>query len=191
MKKILSVILAVMMLFGALSIGASAEDEVWVKGETTSKQCVVVFDFNGGTSKVGQNVYNPEIGDFVYTNNVTGVYTMLPNAADDMIEGDYIALPSVTPASGWQFIGWYCMKGPDYGVTLSGGTTYFIPKGAAGTVIEFRAAFEPAEVEEDTLTTIMNILIKVFGAIIGILMYGGNTEAGVAMMEKVLGGVLG
>ena len=40
------------------------------------------------------------------------------------------------------------------------------------------------------MATILGILIKVFGAIIGIVMYQGDTEAGVALMEKVLGGIL-
>ena len=42
---------------------------------------------------------------------------------------------------------------------------------AAGEVIEFYASYIPAEVEEDTFASVLNILIKVFGAIAGIILY--------------------
>ena len=38
---------------------------------------------------------------------------------------------------------------------------------------------------------VMKILFSVFGTIIGLLFYAGDTEAGIALMEKVFGGVLG
>ncbi len=193
MKKVLAVVLAVMMLFATVAVGASAVtvNEQWFGGEdpiATQDQVVFYFYFNGGTNKGVLPVYNTTTGNFVETaaGEVSGTYIMLP--ADDAVQkaGYYITLPQVTPPDGRSFAGWQCMTDRQYYV---GGTQWAIPVNAGGTIIEFQAAYDAAEAEEDTLQTILGILIKVFGAIIGIVLYSGNTDQGVAMMEKVLGGI--
>ena len=66
MKKILSVFLAVLMLFGALSIGASAltAKEYAASDLVNANQVVLVFKFNGGKSYDPQHVYNPATNQF-------------------------------------------------------------------------------------------------------------------------------
>lgn len=188
MKKILSVFLAMLMLFGALSIGASAvtAEDYADSALVNENQVVLVFKFNGGKSYGPQRVYNPTTNNFDSA-QVEGDYIMIPYNESDLIVGTNITLPDVTPASGDKFIGWYCEEdGKTYAVAANG---YEIPAYAGKEVITFTAWYKPAEPESDTLGTILGILTKVFGAIIGIVLYGGDTEAGVALMNKVLGGL--
>ncbi len=100
-------------------------------------------------------------------------------------------MPLIIPPSGQTFNGWFCSNGPDAGKTIAANAWYEIPDAAAGMVIEFTANVSPAEPEEDTMTTIMNILIKIFGTIIGIVVFTGNVEQGIALMEEMLGSILG
>ncbi|MBR3816029.1 MAG: hypothetical protein IKJ27_04835 [Clostridia bacterium] len=196
MKKILSVILAVMMLFGAVSVSASASkfnDNYHQNGWANDDQAVLIFDsLNGGTFM--NAVYErDENGVWVTTSGKTGVYVMLPQTDEAHTAGSVIILPDVMPNSGSAFKGWHYTDAAGNSVTLGGGSTFTIPStaftGNQYGVINFTAVYGPAAPEEDTMATVLNVLIKVFGAIIGILFYGGNTEAGVAMMEKVLGGL--
>lgn len=187
MKKILSVVLAVMMLFGAMSISASAakHDNFVVPNDFDKTQdVIIVLRFGSGTCKDYITVFNQEIADY---EQVTGVSGELVVVGDSVVANRAYTLPYVTPAEGNNFNGWYClMDGKSYPAGPTGGFT--IPN-APGEVIILEAQYYPSEAEGDTIGTIIGILTKVFGAIIGILFYGGNTDAGVAMMEKVLGGL--
>lgn len=207
MKKILSVMLAIMMLFGALSVSASAaavtNDEVIKQWYDTSNTTITIYNktyvksdyviiqlnFNGGTSFVTLPVYDTTEGGFVYE-KVTGTYLMLPGSSTEysLIPGTPVTLPRVTPADGKQFTGWYCENTGDYVV---GGKSWVIPQNSGGTMYTFTAEMLPAEGDEDTLGMILGILMKVFGTIIGILFLDGSSAAGVELMEKMLGGLLG
>ena len=198
MKKILSVILAVMMLFGSLSVGASAATDLSISQifgtqsgpalADKDTQVVLSFDFNGGKNQTELIYYDSQSGwTAAKPGKYTGTYYMIPQSPSEQHAGHQISLPRVTPPSGYSFDGWFCYYD---GQTYSPAGNYTIPA-MAGKIVSFRAAFVPAEVEADTMETIMGILSKVFGAIIGVLMYGGDTAAGVAMMDKILGGVLG
>lgn len=162
----------------------------WFEGSNPvadkATQTVLSFDINGGALMNGAYVYDTTTGAFVYTEGITGMYYMLPQNQEAQRPGYYITLPYVQAPTNSQFTGWYCYAD---GKTYSPGSSWQIPAGSAGTIIEFRAFYAPASVEEDTITKVMNILIKVFGAIIGIVLYSGDTEAGVALMQKVLGGI--
>lgn len=194
MKKILSVILAVMMLFGALSMGASAATTVsdpydFIEGNMVNQdQVVLVFNFNGGSSKTAVRVYDTESKGFV-SETVSGTYIMVPETSNDLVVANSVTLPSVTPPSGSSFTGWYCEEDGVTYTTVPNG--YKIPTYAGQKVITFTAWYEPAEAETDVMATVLGILVKVFGAIIGIILYNGNTEQGVALMEKMLGGIMG
>ena len=117
-----------------------------------------------------------------------------------MKAGSAINLPVVLPANatdifqGWEIIGYgrsdVALKDYKSGTVIAGGTQFELPSNCAGQILTFNARYTAGVAEEDTLGTILGILIKVFGAIIGILMYQGDTEAGAALMEKVLGGIL-
>lgn len=198
MKKILSVVLAVMMIFGSFAISASAASEpIWNEGSwngvIASNQCTIRFDFRGGKPMKSLPVYDSSLGKFVYTTDVPDPYIMYPTSADDLVAGSsYIWLPNAMLSDGSYLKGWEVQieYAPDgYNQVLASDYMYRIPNGAAGKQITFIAHYNQAVVEEDTLGTILGILTKVFGAIIGILLYGGDTEAGVAMMDKILGGL--
>lgn len=206
MKKALSVFLAILMMFSVLSVGSFAAEDTtgssvatspWHGPEGSGKpanysQAVIIFHLNGGTLKSAQYVWNLDTGVPEYTDpkNIVGDWVMVPMSDRDMVaDGEhFISLPAITPPADKQFDGWYCHSDRNlYGA--NGG--YKIPAGAGGTIIEFTAQWSPAEIETPTMEKVMKILFSVFGTIIGLLFYAGNTEAGIAMMEKVFGGLLG
>lgn len=189
MKKILSVLLATLMLFSVLGVSASASvyENYYDQGIVDrNTQVVLAFDLNGGSLKTGAYVYDTTISNFVYKDgeDITGKYIMLPRTPDTQLVGQFIKLPVLNAPDGWQFNGWYCyLDGNSYAAN----SDFRIPAGSAGEVIEFYAAYSPAEVEEDTFATVLSILIKVFGAIAGIILYNGDTEQGIALFDKILG----
>ncbi len=206
MKKALSVFLAVLMMFSVLSVGSFAAEDTtgsssaygkWFGPEGSGKpanydQVVIRLNFNSGTCKSALYVWNDDLGvaEWMEPKDLgTGTRVMVPQFATDMLgDGEtYVTLPSMTPPSDTlAFSGWYCK----YDRSLYGqGGPYRIPAGTGGTVIEFTAQWEPADVQEETLPKVMNILFKVFGTIIGLLFYSGDTEMGVALMEKIFGGL--
>lgn len=203
MKKVLAVLLSVMMLFGALSFSSSAESaSQYFTGEkplvNPLEQVIITFDLAGGTMKNAVWVYNSAKPGFESVENFTGAtYIMLPQDSSSMVPGTPVTLPVVTAPTGYQFDGWYCYGvGGDYtkGSTYAANSAYYIPEGTAGQIIQFRAAYSPATIEPDAMETVMNILIKVFGTIIGLLFLGDESnpaEAGMAMMEKLLGSLMG
>ena len=56
-------------------------------------------------------------------------------------------------------------------------------------MISLRATYIAAEPEEDTFAKVFDILAKIFGTIIGLIAYSGDTEAGIAFVRKVFGGI--
>lgn len=194
MKKILAVLLSVMMLFGALSVGASAAidtSDPYLQG-VLSKQVILSFNLNGGSIKGGVRVYEGVDGNgdpvFSYDSNFTeGVYYMIPETADSQVAGaSTVTLPRVNPPSGYAFNGWYCYLTNE---TYAANRPFDIPAYAAGTVIEFAADYTRTEPEEDTMGSVMDILVKIFGTIIGLLFLQGEkdpVEAGMQMMEDLL-----
>lgn len=189
MKKALSVFLAILMLFGALSVGASAVDlqDKWhAAGLVKPDEAALVFNLNGGTL-TGVYVWNEKtnVKEFKET-YAEAQYVMVPQWEGQLKEGCEIVLPYVTPPSGATFVGWYCEgDGKTYAPA-----SYIVPANTAGKVVNFTARYRAAATEVDTMTKVIGILTKVFGAIIGILMYGGDTAAGVALVKKILGGVI-
>ncbi len=198
MKKILSVMLAIMMLFGALSISASAANltvDEYSEKFLNNDNVIIRFDFGSGTSMDEQPVYDPDTSGWVYE-YVTGIYYRLPGAEDkELVAGDAIMLPDVVPPEGQAFKGWSCsvvnydltvtkpFEITDEIVLLAHGDT---PKG----VIKMTAIYGRAAAEEDTMATVLGILTKVFGTIIGILFLDGSSSAGIALIEKLLGGLM-
>lgn len=209
MKKVLSVFLAVLMLFGALSVSSFAEETTgsvvtppmayhdwWGEGGPCSKeQAVLAFNLNGGSLKSETQIYNEETGKFEWKagKDVTGVYYMVPQDPNTMQGGQGVALPEVIAPSGWQFNGWYCEACPcetaQVGQTYAAAALYKLPLNCGGTLIQFRASYSPATIEEPTINKVVGILMKVFGTIIGLIAYGGDTKQGIAFMEKVFGGL--
>ena len=187
MKKILSVILAVMMLFGTMAIGASAETyqgfEV-PKNFDMNLDVIIVLRFGSGKCQSYLTVYNQDIADYEQVTGVSGEFILV---GENYKAGRSLELPFVTPAEGNNFNGWFCDKdGRSYPAGPQGG---FIIPNIPGEVIILTAQYYPSEGEGDTLGSILGILTKVFGAILGILFYGGDTESGVAMMDKIFSGL--
>lgn len=195
MKKVLAVLLTVMMLFATVSMSASAAYNEYYEGEFAvadpETQAIFVFDLNGGKLRDNVWVWDSDIANFVNVEgpSVENPYIMLPRNDEMHKAGGFITLPVVTAPEGYQFDGWYCISGSDKGSTYAAGGNYTIPADAIGDVVQFKAGYSPTSIEPDTLDTVLGILIKIFGAIIGIVLYSGNTEAGVALMEQVLGGL--
>ncbi len=210
MKKVLSVFLAVLMLFGALSVSSFAEETTgsvvtppmayhdwWGEGgPCTPEQAVLSFNLNGGSLKAETQVYNEETGKFEWKagKDVTGTYYMVPQDPNTMKGGMGVVLPEVTAPAGQQFNGWYCEACPVAGSEIVGNTyaataAFKLPANCGKTLIQFRASYSPATIEEPTLTKVVGILMKVFGTIIGLIAYGGDTKQGIAFMEKVFGGL--
>ena len=202
MKKVIALFLAVMMLFGALSISSSAMDLEAVKKEENIKanQVILVFDVNGGTIKDGIRVYTPKYydaqnnvwveGSFNYVQNYSeNTYYMIPEGDDDQISGiSYETLPGVNPPSGYVFNGWFCVETNH---TYPGRRTFKIPENMGGKVLHFIAAYSLEAPEEDEMEGVFNILVKVFGTIIGLLFLSdreeGAVEAGMQLMSDLLG----
>ena len=201
MKKALSVFLAILMLFSALSVGSSVGALSSVTpsqyhGEPGSgmpagyNQAVVIFYLRGGSLKEEVRIWDLDTADWKYVSNLTGEYVMVPQNSSDMInDGEhYIILPAVTAPDGRQFDGWRRINDTDsngYAANMN----YKIPSGVL--TIEFEAQYSAATIEQDTMTKVLDILMRVFGTIIGLLFYSGDTEAGIALMNKVFAGVLG
>ena len=208
MKKVLSVFLAVLMLFGALSVSSFAEETTgsvvtppmayhdwWGEGgPCTPEQAVLAFNLNGGSLKAETQVYNEETSKFEWKagKDVTGTYYMVPQSPETMKGGMGVVLPEVTAPAGQQFNGWYCEACPVAGSEIVGNTyaataAFKLPANCGKTLIQFRASYSPATIEEPTINKVVGILIKVFGFIIGLIY--GDTKQGIAFMEKVFGGL--
>ena len=193
MKKVLAVLLSVMMLFSALSIGASALDtsDSHIKQVLSQKQAILSFNLNAGTIKGGVRVYEGLDSNgtpiFSYDNRYSeSVYYMIPETSDSQVAGKVVTLPSITPPSGYAFNGWYCYATNE---TYAANRPFEITPSLAGTIIEFTADYSRSEPEEDTMGGVMNILVKVFGTIIGLLFLQNEADpvdAGMKMMQGLL-----
>ena len=202
MKKALSLFMAVLMIFGCFAVGASAIEQNptnWF-GEpgsglpATYDQVICLFDTNGGTLKNTVIVYDSASNQKISVDKVSGKWAMIPSApgTTSMTPGTEITLPAVTAPAGYQFDGWFNTADRQ---TYGANSSYTIPVAiggnpTAGTVIEFRAAYSPTTIETDNMTKILGVLAKVFGAIIGVLLYTGDTAAGVDLVTRMLEGVL-
>lgn len=194
MKKILSVMLAIMMLFSTMVLGTSALN---IGGkELAGNQAVVILYFGNGYSESSLFVYDSSSNSFNLTSNVTGTYYYLPGngtSCNDMKAGDRVYLPRVISNDATKVCdGWELLEG-----TINGQEKFVVgdfiklPDDCGGKVYEFQAIYGNTVPEEDTMATVLAVLMKVFGTIVGILFLDGNSAAGVELMQGVLGGLLG
>ena len=210
MKKILSVMLAIMMLFGALSISASAEPikigQIYTSENPVTNPvftvpndaCVIVFDFGNGTATNPSDLWVYETGTtppgFVPGENITGTYIMLPRGSADLTPGSVVYFPAATGPEGYVCSGWQLVSQgyEDSGIVYGAGLNAYwtIPQTAKGRVVTFKAGYSLATPEEDTMKTVLGVLTKVFGTIIGILFLDGNAGAGIELVNKLLAGIV-
>lgn len=198
MKKILAVLLSIMMLFGAVSMSASAATAELYLDVNTVQTGVAIgnYTYETGDIVVRFNVQNGVINRGVTAlttvgtqiiNGISSSFLMVTSINGDHIKaGSVIDLPFITAVEGKSHTGWKCEIGPDK-QSYTAGQTYTVPEGYAGTYIEFTPTFEITEPDEDTMTTIMNVLVKVFGAIIGLIVFTGDMEKGQALVQEMLG----
>ena len=192
--------LAIMMLFGALSISASAAPVPPAnKLVAASDSVIILFSFNGGSSKYALPVYYTDVldnGGFV-DEIVSGDYYLLPGANGFTLKANTsITLPSVTPPEGKAFVGWDSsidsqdfVAGARYDISPTRVELAHAQLQSKGIII-MEAMYESAEPEEDTMATVLGVLTKVFGTILGLLFLDGSSAAGIELVEKLLGGLL-
>ncbi len=189
MKKVLSIILAVMMIFSCVAMSASALGEVsatFQNGKILADQVAICLDFNGGSARDTLYVYNN--GLFVETDGVSGVYYCLPKNETELVKNTGFVFPVVTAKEGQQFTGWrHTVTNKLYAAT----DVYVIPEAEAGSTVQFIAEYTTAAAEGDTLATIMSVLVKVFGSIIGFILFNGDAAAGQAYVQNLIGDILG
>lgn len=221
MKKALSLFLAVLMLFGVLSIGASAE-EITVTGNLTNTenmyfgdgkvatmdQVVIKFNLNGGTLINPEQEFTLDTDGFIKkvstvqsANGTVGSFVKVPvNAAgqkdpDYMLPGTYVDTPMVLAPNGYSFVGWEFTYSSSFGATqrdtCMAGDSWVIPADAkTPQIVNAYARMITTAPEEETMTKVMNILVKVFGSLIGLLLYG-SADAGQAFVSELFKSILG
>lgn len=199
MKKLLSVLLAVLMLFSAVAVSASAADLTATdaidvmnnKTAGSAKQHVVIHFVTGEFKFMNAMPVYDGVSDFKLVDNVTGSYYRIPRNSDELYVGYYMQIPLMQQGETMAFNSWFCSaNGRYYPAGIATEITADMINSETGC-IEFIAYGTPGQPAEDTMGKIMGILTKVFGAILGLLFFNGRTEAGVQMMEELLGGILG
>lgn len=213
MKKILSVLLAVMMLFGVLAMTASAEnfdmgyskaasclrsevglgaDEVF--GRTEGQFVLVYFNTGGFATNSLVGMYDADAGCTVVQNpGYEGNFWLVPDDPTSSYfigQNGRIPLPRMLGNEVQSFEGWRCLAN---GQSYVAGQTISITLDMVNNlgVVEFEPIAGYAQPEEDTMGTILGILIKVFGSIIGLLFCNGDVVAGQEMVSGILGGIVG
>lgn len=212
MKKVLSVFLAALMLFAFMAVPVSAAegDETPSQpgtpyhgtGKANANQAVLKFDLNGGKCKTGLTIYDPDSpnGYYMYheATEIPQIFYLVPTDISEgstaFTPGRPVTLPSVTPPSGYSFVGWERFAEGSNSEGAGSYTTrigsYTIQDNDKNSVVQFIAVYEPAQVEEDTFSKVFDILVKIFGAILGVIT-GRGTDAGIATMKNLFGGLLG
>ena len=186
MKKLLAVILTVLTLFSVLGVGASAQSNVggyWGTYADKNSQTILVFYPNGGTFKSVVEVYDANSRQFVETLNYAGTYTMIPKDYRPMTAGSMVTMPDLAAPSGYAFSGWQCVQTREFFV--AGPNSFEVKAEHIGQILTFQPILVASAPEEDTFGTILNLLVKVFGTIAGIVIFGGDPEAGVDLFNKL------
>ncbi len=210
MKKLLSVLLAVMMLFGAVAMSASAADhdlgydaasdilrsntglvEESTFGRVEGEWVLIYFKTGNFTTNSMVKVYDTENGLTVYNNGLKGNFWFIPDGPTSTYYiGGSVDLPLMADAAPNSFDGWKCRAN---GNSYVAGTNVTIDKSMVNGygVVEFEPIASLAEVEEDTMGTILGILVKIFGTIVGLLFCNGDPAAGQELVGGLLGDILG
>ena len=196
MKKVLSVVLAVMMLFSAMVISSSAADSNYVEkpyephipsvaldyvdslrryGVIREDQVVIAFDLmnSGAKFKTPVQTYDENTGEFTKTQSITGIYYMVPNNKDlasssFMTPGTSIILPSVTAPNGKTFKGWKYVDEFGNSSILAAGSVFNIPEGSTSVgVIYLESVLTTGPIEVSFLSTLISKLVEVVSNLFG------------------------
>lgn len=198
MKRVLSILLAALMFLSCMSISVFAEEYPFFgPNGASSNEAVLKFVLNNGTVKSGQYIYDKSTGHLTWTDpeDVPDTFYVVPvdNYKNAFEVNDLVTLPSVKGPKGWSFLGWQRTSGmqanADRSIYPAGPNQYRIAEADKGMVVEFTAVYEQAEVEEDTFAKVFDILIKIFGTIIGLIAYNGNIQKGQDFMKKIFSSI--
>lgn len=168
MKKVISVFLAVLMLFGTLGIvGTAAEDTATTEKVSCSAPYCVSLLFNYMSYQVG-TVYMGELKKVTEDPN-KGCYVLRDTSGFTC--GNFVQLPEIKNTDDGTYGVWYVasttVPGEAIGYTLSGGSYYQIPDTAEnGEYVVFLAQAKPIE-QTGTFATIMQMFAKIIGALFG------------------------
>ena len=195
MKKVLSVFLAALMVFSVMSFGVSAaagrDDRYFGENGASDDQVVFMYMLNGGKVKDPQYVYNEQTHKAVLTeaDKVPQTFVVVPWTADMYKPNSKVTLPAVTPPSGSDFLGWERVGtypvGSVVGPITEAPNGYTIAEADKGTVIMFSAVYGRGEVEVDTFSKVFDVLTNIFGAILGVLVFKSDIEAGKEFVAKL------
>lgn len=205
MKKVLSVVLAVMMLFSALAISSSAAEyeaqpyvphvpsvaldyvnSLRTTGVINPDQVVIAFDLmnSGAKFKSAVQTYDKNTGEFTKSTSITGIYYMVPNNNDlasssFMTPGTSIILPSVVAPNGKAFKGWKYTDEFGNSSVLAAGSVFNIPEGSESVgVIYLESVLTTGEIKVSFLDSLLEKLIGIVSNLFGLDLGG------------ILGGIL-
>lgn len=195
MKKVLSLVLAALMLLSCMSVSVFAESPTsspyFGQNGAAENQAVLRFKLGGGTCKTGQRIYDTQNHTSVDTDpeDIPDTFVLVPTEADMYTAGSAVTLPSVKGPKGYNFVGWQRASGTegtaDRRIYSSAPGQYIVSSDDLGKVVDFVAVYEQGEVEEDTFAKVFEILTKIFGTIIGLIAYNGNIQKGQDFMNKI------
>ena len=156
MKKVLSLVLAALMLLSCMSISVFAEDATtsspyFGQNGASESQAVLKFKLGGGTCKSGQYVYDTQNHVSVYTapEDIGDTFVLVPTASDMYTLNSAVTLPSVKGPKGYNFVGWQRASGTegtaDRRIYSSAPGQYIVSSDDIGKVVEFVAVYEQGE----------------------------------------------
>ncbi len=169
MKKVISVFLAVLMLFCSLGIvGTATEDTTTdtTKVSCSAPYCVSLL-FNYMSYQVG-TVYMGELNRVTEDPN-KGCYVLRDTSG--FTAGNFVQLPEIKNTGDGTYGVWYVasttVPGEAIGYTLSGGSYYQIPDTATnGEYVVFLAQAKVIE-QTSTFATIAQVFAKIIGILFG------------------------
>ncbi len=213
MKKLLSVLLAIMMLFGTVAMSASAANfdmsyeaassilrsETGISaddsfGRVEGDWVIIYFNAGGFTTNSMIKIYDAETGDITVQNpGFTGNFWFIPDGPTSTYyigDGSKVTLPRMLGNDVQSFEGWRCVANKQPYVAGEGIKITTDMVNDYG-VVEFEPIAGYAQPEEDTMGTILGILVKIFGTIVGLLFCNGDPAAGQELVGGLLGDILG
>ena len=217
MKKVISVLLAVIMLFSALAISSTAADDKTYQpkvpqaakeyNEALRKtsilkddQVIIAFDLlnSGASFKFPVTVYDTATGQFKSSKNIKGIYYMVPdnnNPANSsyLTPGTKILLPDVVAPNGSEFKGWEYIDFDGVSHTLAAGSIFTIPYGSDYVgMLYFSAVLVAGEYEVSFLDSLLDTLMGILSSLFGTLMDGGTATGGSGLdFSAIIGSLLG
>lgn len=207
MKKLLSVLLAALMLFGslgmsasALSLGGSGVDyippsQAEIAEKIQGNDFVMYFSNSEGfTLWPGTELYVSGKGFQTVKDSYNGSFYMLPRNSGQYYFGCTVTLPELVDTEAFDFKGWWCKSDKNASDPFFAGRDVVITQDMADandSIVKFSPYYGQNGPAEDTMGMVIDILCKIFGAIFGLLFCNGDTALGILKVQEILGGIMG